>query len=87
MTIGGSDASDITIAGDPSLSVTEAKIVNKKGVYTVSGVKNPITVNNKPVKTKVLRPGDLIKIGNSTIVFDEGVKNKVKESTPSQKKK
>ncbi len=74
MTIGGRASSDITIAGDPSLKHTEVKIVNKKGVYTLSGGKAQVKVNNKPVKTKVLRPGDLIQIGNSTVVFDEGVK-------------
>jgi hypothetical protein len=32
-----------------------------------------VTVNKKQVRTKVLRSGDVITIGNTTIVFDEGV--------------
>jgi hypothetical protein len=80
MTIGGRASSDITIADDPSLKHTEVKIVNKKGVYTLSGGNTQVRVNNKPVKTKALRPGDLIQVGNSTIVFDEGVKRALGEN-------
>jgi hypothetical protein len=31
-----------------------------------------LTVNNRPVKTKVLEPGDVIDVGGATIVFDDG---------------
>jgi Ca-activated chloride channel family protein len=86
LTIGGTEAADITISGDPKLTVSEAKIVEKDGVYTISGAKTPILVNNKPVRTKVLRPGDLIKIGDSTVVFDEGAKKEEKQREGTKKK-
>ncbi len=86
LTIGGNETADITISGDPKLAVSEAKIVRKDGAYTISGAKIPILVNNKPVKTKLLRPGDLIKIGDSTVVFDEGVKREEKEKGEKKKK-
>jgi len=86
LTIGGTESSDITISGDSKLTVSDAKIAEKDGVYTISGAKTPILVNNKPVKTKVLRPGDLIKIGDSTVVFDEGVKKEEKKREERKKK-
>ena len=73
ITIGGSESSDVTISGDPKVKLTEAKITAKDGVYTISSAKAPITINNKSVQTKVLRSGDLIKIGNTQVVFDAGV--------------
>lgn len=83
MTIGGSGHSDLTITGDTRIKMNEAKIVQKKGAYTITGVKGPIIVNNKSVRTKVLRSGDLIQVGNTTVVFDKGVTRTVnKESNP-----
>jgi Ca-activated chloride channel family protein len=72
VTIGASTAADITIAGDPKISKTEVKISNKNGVFTIKSTENPVTVNNKPVKTKILRSGDLIKLGDTSVVFDSG---------------
>ena len=72
VTIGASTAADITIAGDPKISKTEVTISNKKGAFTIKSTGNPVTVNNKPVKTKVLRSGDLIQLGDTTVVFDKG---------------
>jgi len=86
LTIGGDESSDITISGSPTRTVSEAKITGKDGVYTITGVKTPVVVNNKPVSTKVLRPGDLIKIGASTVVFDEGIKKEEKQKEGGKKK-
>jgi VWFA-related protein len=72
VTIGGSASADITIAGDPKITKTEVMITNKNGVYTIQSKKSPVTVNNKPVKTKILRSGDLIKLGDTSVVFDRG---------------
>ena len=38
--------------------------------YTVVGP-GEITVNNQPVKTRKLEPGDVIDVGGATIVFDD----------------
>ncbi len=73
VTIGGDEAADLTISGDPRIAMTEAKIVQQKGVYTITSTRRPITVNNRIVRTKVLRSGDLIKVGDTTIVFDGGI--------------
>ncbi len=72
VTIGTSTAADITIAGDPKIAKTEVKISNKNGVFTIVSTETPVTVNNKPVKTKVLRSGDLIQLGDTSVVFDSG---------------
>jgi VWFA-related protein len=72
VTIGGSSASDVTISGDPKIRETQARISVKDGVYTISS-KSPITINNRQVTTKVLRSGDLIKMGDTHVVFDTGV--------------
>ena len=37
--------------------------------YTIAGG-GDITVNNQPVKTRKLEPGDVIDVGGSTIVFE-----------------
>jgi Ca-activated chloride channel family protein len=72
VTIGASSTADITIAGDPKIAKKELTITGKNGVFTIRSKTNPVTVNNRPVKTKVLRSGDLIKIGDTTVVFDRG---------------
>ena len=77
ITIGAGASTDITIAGDPKIAKTEAKIINKNGVYTITSTASPITVNNKPVKTKVLRSGDLIQLGDTGVVFDMGVTDQI----------
>ena len=71
--IGGSSGADLTIAGNPRVKEKHATVVydrNKKA-YTVVG-SGDLTVNNRPVKTKVLEPGDVIDVGGATIVFDDG---------------
>jgi Ca-activated chloride channel family protein len=71
--IGGSRSADLTIAGNPSIKERHATVVYdpKKKAYTVAGT-GEVTVNNRPVKTKVLEPGDVIDVGGATIVFDDG---------------
>ena len=77
ITIGGSANSDLTIQGDPKVTMMEAKINKRGDSFTIASMGSPITVNNRPIKTKVLRSGDLIKVGDTTIVFDGGVKKTV----------
>ena len=71
--IGGSRSADLTIVGNPGIKERHATVVYdaKKKAYTVVGSGN-LTVNNRPVKTKVLEPGDVIDVGGATIVFDDG---------------
>jgi len=71
--IGGSRNADLTIVGNPSVKEQHATVVfdSKKNAYTVVG-SGDLTVNNRPVKTKVLEPGDVIDVGGATIVFDDG---------------
>ena len=72
VTIGGSDADDLTISGDPKVRLTEVAVERKGGVYTLKAEKSPVTVNNRAVKTRVLKSGDVIRVGDTTVVFDEG---------------
>jgi Ca-activated chloride channel family protein len=71
--IGGSRDADLTIVGNPSVKEQHATVIfdAKKKAYTVVG-SGDLTVNNRPVKTKVLEPGDVIDVGGATIVFDDG---------------
>ena len=71
--IGGSNNADLTIVGNPNVKEQHATVVfdAKKKAYTVAGA-GDLSVNNQPVKTRVLEPGDVIDVGGTTIVFDDG---------------
>ncbi len=70
--IGGDDTADITIAGNPSMKGNAATIVfdDARGRYTIAA-QSDLTVNNKPVKTKILEPGDVINMSGTVVVFDD----------------
>ncbi len=78
--IGGSRSADLTIAGAPQLKEEHATILfdPKDKSYTVVG-SGEITVNNQPVKTRKLEPGDVIDVGGATIVFDDSKDKKEKK--------
>jgi Ca-activated chloride channel family protein len=76
VTVGASVGDDLTITGDGKVVQTAVKIERKGDTYTIIGSGGQFTVNNRDVRTKVLRSGDLIKLGDTTIVFDAGVKKK-----------
>jgi len=70
VTIGIGAGADITVSGEmPGGDVT---VEQKEGVFTIVSRGGQITVNNRQVKKKVLRAGDLIKIEDTEIVFDGG---------------
>ena len=71
--IGGSANANMTIAGAPDVKAQHATIVfdEKKHAYTIAG-DGDITVNNREAKDRPLESGDVIKIGGTVIVFDEG---------------
>lgn len=79
VTIGGAAGSDLTIAGDPGIDRIAATIVQKDGVFTVSG--GGVKVNNQPIRNRKLRSGDVITVGNSTVVFDAGMQATVAAKT------
>ncbi len=62
---GGGGASSATVVYDP-----------KSDSYTVQS-DSPIRVNNQPVKRKRLEPGDVLTVGEGTVVFDD-----TREETP-----
>ncbi len=70
--IGGDATADITIAGNPSLKPNAATIIfdSVASRYTVTAASD-LTVNNKPVKTKLLEPGDVINMSGTVVVFDD----------------
>jgi Ca-activated chloride channel family protein len=71
--IGGSTKADLTIAGAPGMKGEHATVLfdPKTRSYTIVGG-GDITVNNQPVKSRRLEPGDVIDVGGATIVFDDG---------------
>lgn len=70
--IGGADTCDITIAGNPSLKDNAATIAFDEGKkrYTIAA-QSDLTVNNRPVKTKILEPGDVINMAGTVVVFED----------------
>jgi Ca-activated chloride channel family protein len=72
--IGSSKGADMTImSGVTQIKEKHATITfdNKTKKYTIVG-DGEFKVNNKRVKTKVLESGDVINVGGTTIVFDDG---------------
>lgn len=71
--IGGAANADMTIAGVPGIKEQHATIIfdEKKNAYTIAG-DGDITVNNREAKDRHLESGDVIRIGGTVIVFDEG---------------
>ena len=72
--IGGDPSADMTLSGGSTkIKEKHATVVfdKTKKQYTIVADGN-LTVNNKPVKTKLLEPGDVINVGGTTIVFDDG---------------
>lgn len=72
--IGRADAADMTIVGNPQIEENHATIVydDKQNTYTLIADAK-VAVNNKQVTTKILEPGDVINIGGTLTVFDEGM--------------
>jgi len=71
--IGSSRKADLTIAGAPQIREQHATILKdpKDSSYTIAGT-GDILVNNQPVTTRKLESGDVIDVGGSTIVFENG---------------
>ncbi len=84
--IGSSPKANLTIVGAPQVKEQHATILHdpKDQSYTIAGT-GDITVNNQPVKTRKLEPGDVIDVGGSTIVF-EGQEKEKKKGTGLKKK-
>ncbi|MBN2352699.1 MAG: VWA domain-containing protein [Spirochaetales bacterium] len=72
VTISGDSDADLTISGDSKLANSEVKLFKEGSDYTLMSGQGTVKVNNQPVKAKKLRSGDLITVGNTTIVFDGG---------------
>jgi Ca-activated chloride channel family protein len=81
--VGTSESADVTVAGSgarrprgaspgEAASGGAATVVydEKSNSYTVQSDEE-IRVNNQPVKRKKLEPGDVLSIGDSTVVFDD----------------
>jgi len=73
--IGGDATADITLSGNPSLKGNAATIVfdKTKKRYSITA-DSDLTVNNKPVTTKILEPGDVINMSGTVVVFDDTTK-------------
>ena len=69
--IGGSRSADYTITEIPELADSHATIMHNEKTenYTLISSRE-IKVNNKPVKKRILKPGDVINIEGATMVFD-----------------
>jgi len=86
--IGSARDADLTIVGAPRMRDTHATILHdsKGGGYTVVGG-GEITVNNQPVKTRKLEPGDVIDVGGATIVFDAEAVETGRKGKPNERQR
>jgi transcriptional regulator with GAF, ATPase, and Fis domain len=69
----GRDRSMDIVLEDPLVSRQQAVIVARKSEFVLQdiGGRNPVRVNQREVVSHVLSPGDVIDIGDTTLVFDE----------------
>lgn len=76
--IGHGTGTNLTIVGAPQVKEQHATIIfdPKDKSYTVVGSGGDVTVNNQPVKSRKLEPGDVLDVGGATIVFDESSEKK-----------
>jgi Ca-activated chloride channel family protein len=70
--IGSNESDDVTVVNNQEADQSEATIIfdEKKSAYTVVSEKE-VMVNNNPVKTRILEPGDVININGATIIFND----------------
>ncbi|MEM5948060.1 VWA domain-containing protein [Spirochaetia bacterium 38H-sp] len=69
--VGGDATADITLSGNPNMRPQAATIVfdpNKKK-YVVEA-DTDLTINNQPATKKELKPGDVLNISGTVVVFD-----------------
>ncbi len=79
--IGSDPAAGLTLAGNPAVEAEHATVVrDDRGTYRLESGKI-VMVNNQPVTKTRLRPGDVIRIEGTTLIFDEP------ESRPPRKTK
>ncbi|MFW6181215.1 MAG: VWA domain-containing protein [Spirochaetota bacterium] len=79
VTIGSAAGSDITIPGGGGPGGGGAPTVTIRregGQATLVSEGGTVLVNNRDVRRKTLRSGDLIRIGDTTVVFDEGAQDR-----------
>jgi Ca-activated chloride channel homolog len=86
--IGSSRKADLTIAGAPQMREQHATILKdpKDSSYTIAGP-GDIMVNNQPVTTRRLESGDVIDVGGSTIVFENGEKDHGRAGKTEEKRR
>jgi len=70
VTISAHGDADLTLTGDSGIGSNEVKIEKKEDGFRVSG--SNLTVNNRQARSRVLKSGDCIALGSTSIVFDEG---------------
>jgi transcriptional regulator with GAF, ATPase, and Fis domain len=69
----GAGASNTVRLTDDEAAETHARIDRGGLIHTLTRLANPLLVNGKRVRQAVLRPGDLITIGRSALMFQSGV--------------
>jgi len=73
-TVIGMGSGKTIISNNPADLESDTASINydrRRNAYVLNATQ-PIRVNNNPVKTKILKSGDVLNVDGSTIVFDEG---------------
>ncbi|MEM7233199.1 MAG: sigma 54-interacting transcriptional regulator, partial [Planctomycetota bacterium] len=67
----GRDQSMDLVLEDPLVSRQHAVIISRDDSFVVQDVggRNPVRVNDKPIVSHVLQPGDVIRLGNTALKF------------------
>jgi pSer/pThr/pTyr-binding forkhead associated (FHA) protein len=74
VSIGRGPTNDLTLPADSKISRTHAELRRRDGQWILVdlGSSNGTKVNNRPIEQHLLRAGDRIQLGGSTILFAPG---------------
>lgn len=83
-TIGRSPGNSFVI-DDATIAPRHARVDRKKGAFHISPVDplSPVVVNGNPVKAEVLHHGDLVSLGEITLLFSDEPDPSLEDSTPT----
>ena len=72
--IGSAEGAEIRLVGYPSVLPWHAQVSQQQGNYSVSSASGQVVLNGQPIRTSPLQSGDLLGIGQATMVFVQKTK-------------
>jgi pSer/pThr/pTyr-binding forkhead associated (FHA) protein len=82
--IGSAEAAEIALKGDPAVMPFHAQVVQSHGSYSVEAMAGSVSVNGQPVQSATLQGGDIVSIGQATLMFMQKSRpNRVPQMIPA----